>query len=102
MKRGALVERQLGFRPECSCKHLAVVAYQAHPVDACGGRRAPADVVLMCGQCLHNELERVGKLLLDAFLGSRPDECQQCGLRIVSLSDIIDRIQPLWIWPEEH
>lgn len=98
--RGPAVEHQLGFRPECPCGYLAVVAYQAHPVDGCGGATAPAEVVLLCGACLRKALDGVQRVLLDAFLGLRPDECLECGLHIVTLSDIIVRLQPLWIWTE--
>lgn len=93
-------EKQLGFRPDCPCGGWAVVSLQAHPVDACGGRTAPADVLLLCRGCLERELASIQRVLLDAFLGLRPAECNQCGLTIVTLSDIIVRLQPLWIWSD--
>lgn len=94
------VEEQLGFAPQCDCGNAAVVAYQAHPVDACGGATAPADVVLVCGACLRNKLHGVQERLLLGHLGVKPSECEQCGLTIVTLSDIIVTLQPLWIWSD--
>lgn len=100
-KRGQLVEKQLGFRPECRCGCLGVVGYQAHPVDECGGSRDAPEAVLLCGACLEDELVKVQGILLDAFLGSRPAECKSCGLKLQMLSDVITRIQPLWVWPDD-
>lgn len=97
---GPGVEEQLGFRPECKCGCLGTVGWQAHPVDECGGNREAGEAVLLCGACLEDELVKVQGILLDGFLGIRPEECKTCGLRIVMLSDIIVRIQPLWIWSE--
>lgn len=101
MNRGPAVEEQVGFRPECRCGCLGTVGYQAHPVDECGGSREAPEAVLLCGGCLEDELVKVQGILLDAFLELRPAECTTCGLTIVSLSDIIVRIQPLWIWSEQ-
>lgn len=101
--RGPAIEQQLGFRPQCAstgCGCLATVAYQAHPVDRCEGRTGAPDVVLLCGQCLRDALLVVQGVLLDVFLGLRPDECKQCGLKTVTLSDIIVKLCPLWFWGE--
>lgn len=101
--RGPAIEQQIGLRPQCSsagCEYLATVAYQAHPVDRCEGRTGAPDVVLLCGQCLRDALLVVQGVLLDVFLGLRPDECEQCGLKTVTLSDIIVKLCPLWFWGE--
>lgn len=57
-------------------------------------------MVLLCGQCLRDALLVVQGVLLDVFLGLRADECEQCGLKTVTLSDIIVRLCPLWFWGE--
>lgn len=100
MKRGPGVEEQLGFRPECRCGCLGTVGYQAHPIDECAGSTEPPEAVLLCGACLEDELVKVQGILLDAFLGIRPAECKSCGLPVRMLSDVIVRIQPLWVWTE--
>ena len=94
------VEKTLGFAPECSCGRSAVVAIQTHPVDACAGHTAAPDVRLVCGLCLQTELGQIQNRLLSGHLGLSPQECTQCGLTIVSLSDIIVRLQPLWVWAD--
>lgn len=92
--------KALGFSPQCGCGGLAVAWLQAHPVDGCEGRTGPAEGMLLCRGCLERELCAIQAVLLDAFLAIRPPECTQCGLTIVTLSDIIVRLQPLWIWED--
>ncbi|AEJ95356.1 hypothetical protein SEA_LITTLELAF_77 [Mycobacterium phage LittleLaf] len=97
-----VAEQMGGIRPECDgCKGWAVTFIECHPVDLCAGAQQATVSKLLCKACLEACIADIQDTLLNSFLHIRPDHCWQCGLTIVSLSDIIVRIQPLWVLPEE-
>jgi hypothetical protein len=78
------------FDPKCDCGNHAAAYLEIHAIDYCTQDR-PTWAKFLCQACLTRDMSRVQNIVVEggAF-------CSTCGLTIVSLSDMVVRLCPLW------
>lgn len=78
------------FDPMCDCGNKAVVFMEIHNAHQ-SHETGPTLSKLLCRPCTKRDLDRVLTVLMDG-----PVQCKTCDLRIVTLSDMVVRLCPLW------
>jgi hypothetical protein len=74
------------FDLKCACGETAMVLMEVHAVHCCT-EDDPTRAQFYCDSCFTRDLRRIADILM-----RRPQECSNCGLTMVAISDMVVRL----------